>query len=64
MPDPLPFGPSLWFLVETFSTFGLFKLTTFISGSRLLTLPPHPCSRPPSLVLAVATAPRGLVTSP
>jgi len=33
---PLPFGPSLYALLGQVSAFGLFSVTTFISGSRLL----------------------------
>ena len=38
-PDHLPFGPSLLALLGLASTFGLFPLTTFISGSHVLTIP-------------------------
>jgi hypothetical protein len=45
--DPLPFGPSLYALVGQVSTFGLFSLTTFISGSLMLTILRNPSPRPP-----------------
>ena len=45
--DPLPFGPSLCVLVGQISTFSLFSITTFISGSHLLTIPRYPRPRPP-----------------
>ena len=45
--DPLPFGPSLYALAGQVSTFGLFSLTTFISGSHMLTIPRNPSPRPP-----------------
>jgi len=38
-PGHLPFGPSLLALLGLISTFGLFPLTTFISGSHVLTIP-------------------------
>jgi len=40
--DPSPFGPSLSALLGLFSTFGLSSVTTFISGSHVLTLPRDP----------------------
>jgi hypothetical protein len=46
IPDPLPFGPSLSALPGLVSTFGLFLVTTFISGSHLLTIPRNPSPRP------------------
>ena len=46
IPDPLPFGPSLFALAGRVSTFGLFSVTTFISGSHLLTIPRNPSPRP------------------
>ena len=42
IPDLLPFGPSLSALLRLFSTFGLSSITTFISGSRMLTMPRDP----------------------
>jgi len=47
IPDPLPFGPSLYALVGQVSTFGLFSLTTFISGSHVLTIPRDSGPLPP-----------------
>jgi hypothetical protein len=59
IPGSLPFGPSLYALAGQTSTFGLFSLTTFISGSRLLpqVAVDHTTQSEPStaLVLAVAT---------
>ena len=42
IPDLLPFGPSLSALLGLVSTFGLSSVTTFISGSRMLTMPRDP----------------------
>jgi hypothetical protein len=47
IPDLLPFGPSLYALVGQVSTFGLSPLTTFISGSHMLTILRNPSSQPP-----------------
>jgi hypothetical protein len=47
MPDPLPFGSSLCALTGQISTFGLSPITTFISGSHMLTILRHPSPRPP-----------------
>jgi len=41
-PGHLPFGPSLFALVGQISTFGLFSVTTFISGSHMLAIPRYP----------------------
>ena len=45
--DPLPFGPSLYALAGQVSTFGLSQITTFISGSHVLTILRNPSPRPP-----------------
>ncbi len=46
IPDPLPFGPGLFALAGRVSTFGSYSVTTFISGSHLLTMPRNPSPRP------------------
>jgi len=63
IPDPLPLGPSLCALVGQVSTFGLSQITTFISGSHMLTHTTQ--SEPPTaLVLAVATSSHDSVAIP
>jgi len=63
IPDPLPLGPSLYALVGQVSTFGLSQITTFISGSHMLTHTTQ--SEPPTaLVLAVATSSHDSVAIP
>jgi hypothetical protein len=66
--DPLPFGPSVSTLPGCLSTFRLFPITTFISGSRLLpqvAVNHTTQSEPPTaLVLAVATSPHDSVAIP
>src|SRR3972149_644963 len=50
------------FWSKPISIFGLLKVTTFISGSRMLAMPSNPCPLTASM-LAVTVSPRGLAAA-
>ena len=58
--DPRAGPHTFW--SKPISIFGLFNVTTFISGSHELTMPSNP-GAPTALMLAVAASPRGLAAA-